>query len=212
MKYEWRKKEKELYIPKERPMVIDVPVMNYLSISGTGGPGSEEFTECVGALYALSYGLKMTLKKDPIIDGHYDYTVFPLEGIWDLSEEGRQLYRDGVEAIDLKVHMTYTVMIRQPDFITPEVFETIRAMVLKKKKVSPRVNQVAFGPISEGKAVQMLHVGSYDDEPASFDLMEAYAKEMGLERVDKTHKEIYLSDPSKVAVQKLKTTLRFWVK
>ncbi len=210
MKYEWRKKEKTLYLPKDEPTVIDIEPMNYLTISGEGNPGSEGFSDCVGALYALSYGIRMLNKSDTVPEGYYEYTVFPLEGIWDLNDEGRQLYIEGTPVKDLKDKMIYKVMIRQPDFVSPDLVEEIRTKVLKKKK-NERIKEVKFETIKEGKSVQMLHVGSYDDEPASFERMELFAKSQGLVRQDKRHKEIYISDPSKVEASKLKTTIRFWV-
>lgn len=210
MKYEWRKQDKSLYLPKTEPTVIDIPAMQYLRVKGEGNPNSESFGQCVEALYALSYGLKMLPKKGITPEGYYDYTVFPLEGHWDLNEEGREKYLKGTPVIELKDYLTYTVMIRQPQFVTEELLEDIRETVYKKKK-NDRINNVILETIEEGVAVQMMHIGSYDDEPASFDRMEEFAIDNGLSRKDKSHKEIYLSDPSKVAPDKLKTTLRLWV-
>lgn len=210
MKYEWRKKDKGLYLPKTEPVVMEIPTMNYLKVEGVGNPDSEAFSQCVAALYALSYGIRMAPKKGYAPEGYYEYTVFPLEGIWSLNDEGKMKYREGACIVELKDDMTYTMMIRQPEFVTSEVVEAIRPDVLRKKK-SPRTGDVRFESLTEGKCVQMMHIGSYDDEPASFDRMEAYASEARLVRKGKEHKEIYLSDPSKAAPEKLKTTLRFWV-
>jgi len=211
MKYEWRKEDKQLYIPKNKPEIRTIPEMNYVVIHGEGNPNSEEFATCVGALYAVSYGVKMTLKKETIIPGYYDYTVFPLEGEWNLTEEGKQLYQSGKPITELKDYFLFKVMIRQPEFVTKEYVETIKQTVFKKKK-NEKIREVSFERSTEIEACQMLHLGSYDTEPSSFIQMENYAEEQGYNRVSKKHTEIYLTDPSKVASEKLKTTIRFTVK
>lgn len=210
MKYEWRKKDKSLYLPKAMPTIIDVPTMQYLTLEGEGNPNSDRFTTCVQSLYAMSYGLKMLPKTGVTVKGYFDYTVFPLEAVWNLTDEGISQYKAGVSIIELKDNFKYKIMIRQPEFMDAEVVEAVRAKVADKKKDLP-INQVIFETISEGKAVQMMHIGIYDDEPATFAEMEAYAEAEGMKRKDKSHKEIYLSDPRKVAPEKLKTTLRFYV-
>ncbi len=211
MKYEWRKKDKALYLPTKEPMIIDIPPMQYLVITGEGNPNGQGFSECVQSLYAMSYGIRMLPKTGVIPVGYYEYTVFPLEGIWSFSEEGINRLQVGEDLINLKDYMTYKLMIRQPDFVDWDLVEKIRVSVATKKKSLP-IDRVTFETISEGNAVQMLHIGSYDSEPESFARMEAFASEQGLERKGKHHKEIYLSDPNKVAPEKQKTTLRFWVR
>lgn len=210
MKYEWRKKDKVLYLPKNEPTIIDVPEMQYLSVTGEGNPGDEAFADCVGALYAMSYGLKMLPKGGITPEGYFEYTVFPLEGVWDLNEEGRRRYEAGAASVELKDYFIYKVMIRQPDFVDSDLVEMVRASVMKKKK-NPRIADIRLELITEGKAVQMMHLGSYDDEPASFDQMETFAEEKGLKRVNRNHKEIYLTNPDKVSPEKMKTTIRMWV-
>lgn len=207
MKYEWRKKDKDIYLPKKME-IKDIPTMQYLTVKGAGIPGDELFAECVGALYAVSYALKMNLKNK---EGFYDYTVFPLEGIWDLNEEGRKLYSEGISIVELKHLMTYTLMVRQPEFITEELFTEYRDIAYSKKK-NEKILELKLETIDEGEVCQFIHIGSYDSEPETFRQMEEYAKESGYERAEKTHKEIYISDPSKVAPEKLKTTLKFKVK
>lgn len=208
MKYEWRKKDKEIYIPKTKPIITNVPEMNYITIKGEGSPGSDLFKDCVQALYAISYGVKMTLKGNTELKDYTDYTVFPLEGIWDLNEEGRTLYQTGKPITELKDNMVFTMMIRQPSFVPKEYIETIQESVYKKKKLE-KVKDVQFEKITEGLVCQMIHIGSYNDEPQSFKLMENYCNENGYTRISKTHKEIYLSNPSSVEESKLKTTIRF---
>ncbi len=210
MKYEWRKKDKHLYLPKNEPTIVDVPTMQYLTVTGEGNPNSDGFAECVGALYTLSYGIKMLPKSGYTPEGYFDYTVFPLEGVWSLNERGVGMYLEGTPSLKLKDYFTYEVMIRQPDFVDIELLEMVKERALIKKK-NPRIKDVRLEMMAEGKAVQMMHLGSYDDEPASFDRMEQYTATHGLKRVGRNHKEIYLTDPGKVAQDKLKTTIRMWV-
>ncbi|MDC7235261.1 MAG: GyrI-like domain-containing protein [Spirochaetales bacterium] len=208
MKQEWRKTEKGLYLPKARPEIVDVPDFRFLQIQGEGHPGSSRFAECITALFSLSYALKMSLKKrESPPEDYTDYTVYPLEGVWDLNEQGRAEYGQGTLNKD---HFVYTLMIRQPSFISDEYFSEIRTGVLKKKP-QPLQDQVELVDYREGKCIQMLHTGSFDSEPASFARMEAYAEEQNLQRLSRTHREIYLSDFRKTEEAKLKTVLRFRV-
>lgn len=203
-KFEWRKQLKELYLPSKKPMKIDVPEMKFFTLDGRGNPNSEEFHEHIETLYALSYAIRMMPKKGITPEGYFEYTVFPLEGHWDLDEEGRKLdYLD-------KDHFVYQLMIRQPDFVTEELFEYAVNSV-KEKKPHLKVDQVKFETIREGVCVQAMHIGSYDDEPQTFELMEQFCLENNLKRAEKTHREIYISDPRKTAPEKLKTVLRFKV-
>lgn len=208
MKYEWRKIDKALYLPKEEPVIIQIPKMNFIVISGIGAPGNPQFNECITALYSISYGIKMTLKKEESVANYVDYTVFPLEGIWDLNEEGRKLYKNGINIKELKEHMSYKLMIRQPEFVSISFFNDIQSLVYKKKK-DPTVLKTRYETIEEGLVCQMMHIGSYDDEPSTFSIMEDYTTNNGYDRISKIHKEIYISDARKVDQSKLKTTLRF---
>jgi hypothetical protein len=208
MKYEWRKSEKELYLPKAKPAKVIVPAFKFISISGEGNPNSSQFADCISVLYSLSYAVKMTLKKisDPP-EGYQDYTVYPLEGDWDINAEAKAKFDGTINKDDL----IFTIMIRQPNFVNKAFFEEMLS-VTKKKKPQPLLENARFEIKEEGPCLQMLHVGSYDNEAESFSKMEAYAKEAGLERLSKTHREIYLTDFRKVPVEKLKTVLRFKVK
>lgn len=206
MKHEWRKKEKQLYIPKVKPELITIPEFNFLTISGKGNPNNPEFADYIGALYPICYGIKMGLKKNPVLENYYDYTVYPLEGVWDISDEAKKNYTENTKLN--KDDLVFTLMIRQPNFVTKEyVLETIEKVKLKKP--NPLFDQLKFEKVTEGNCVQMLHIGSYDNEPASFKIMEEFTKNQGLERVSKVHREIYLSDFRKVSAEKLKTVLRF---
>ncbi|WP_019910098.1 GyrI-like domain-containing protein [Paenibacillus sp. HW567] len=204
MKYEWKKQDKTLYLPAAEPALITVPAHNCFMLQGEGNPNGEDFTEAVGVLYSLSYAIKMLPKKGPAPEGYYEYSIFPLEGIWDLSEQGRK------EAVLNKDELVYTLMIRQPDFVTP----VLAAEIIGKVKISkphPLLNKAAFGSSEDGLSVQMLHVGPYDEEPDSFMRMEQYCKEHGLQRVSKSHREIYITDARRTQPQKMKTVLRFQV-
>jgi hypothetical protein len=172
MKFEWKKIEKEVYLPKEKPMLIEIPKYKFIMIKGFGNPNNEDFSKRVEALYSLAYTIKMMPKKGINIDGYFDYTVYPLEGIWDLSEEGRKQ-----EKLN-KDELVYTIMIRQPDFVTQEVFDKAKELARKK---SDLVEEVIFDTIEDGLSVQMLHVGSYDDEPRTFDIMKQFIKDNNLE-------------------------------
>lgn len=206
MKHEWRKQEKPIYFPGKSPETIDIPEFRFFAIEGEGNPNNDFFTEYVGVLYQLSYGVKMNLKKlgARVPKGYMDYTVYPLEGVWDIRKEAKKDFNGTINKEDL----IFKLMIRQPDFIN-EAFAHEIVELNKKKKPHPLLDKVTFENITEGKCIQMLHLGSYDNEPESFRKMEAFASEKGLERVSKAHREIYLSDFRKVAPEKLKTVLRF---
>ncbi|MCD4826386.1 MAG: GyrI-like domain-containing protein [Acholeplasmataceae bacterium] len=208
MKYEWRKNDKALYIPKTDPQILTIKSYPYIKISGKGNPNSQSFQKDIEVLYALSYGLKMAPKQKIDIKGYFEYVVFPLEGIWSLTKEGINLFNQGQSIISLKDHFSYELMIRQPDFLTKDLFEFIKMRVHQKKANDNLLNAEFF--ISDEKLIcQALHIGSFDDEPKSFKKMEDYAQSLGYTRASKDHTEIYISDPRKTSVDKLKTTLRF---
>jgi hypothetical protein len=202
MKYEWKKQEKEFYLPKEKPESVVVPKFKFFILNGKGNPNNAEFSEAVTVLYSLAYAVKMLPKKGITPVGYFDYTVYPLEGVWDLAEEARVL-----EVLD-KDSLIYTIMIRQPDFVTDELAEEVVKGV-KAKKPHPLLDEVKFTSLEEGLCVQMLHIGPYDDEPKTFSQMEEYCTQQGLKRTSKIHREIYISDPRKTEPNKLKTLLRF---
>lgn len=202
-KIDYKKDYKHLYVPKTKPEIVDVPTMCFFMISDSGDPNREEFSTAVEALYSLSYAVRMSYKSDNVPEGYYQYTVFPLEGVWDLVDYSKP-------ATD-KSNFKYTIMIRQPDFLTEEWFQYFLEQV-KKKKPNPYLDKVRYEQATDGLSCQMMHIGSYDDEPASFAQMEEYCREQGYERTSKIHREIYLSDPRKTEAAKLKTVLRFPVK
>lgn len=204
MKYEWKKQAKELYLPKDQPEIVKVPPMRFFMLDGKGNPNSEEFSEAVGVLYSLAYAVKMMPKKGMTPEGYFEYSVFPLEGVWDLAPEAR-----GLEVLD-KNSLIYTIMIRQPDFATDEIAQAALENTLKKTK-HPMLSKVRFGSVEDGICVQMMHLGSYDNEPGSFAKMEEFCKANNLKRISKTHREIYISDVRKTSAEKLQTVLRFKV-
>lgn len=204
MKHEWRKREKKIYLPKAKPEIVDIPTFQFITIDGAGNPGGKLFSECVGALYSLAYGIKMSAKKKMGSHGFYDFTVYPLEGIWDITEEAKKDFSGTINKDDL----VYKLMIRQPDFNEADYLREILNK-LKSKSSNRLLEKLAFEEITDGKCIQMLHVGSYDNEPESFAEMEKFAAENGVKRLSKVHREIYLSDARKVATEKLKTVLRF---
>ncbi|EZH74106.1 hypothetical protein ATO12_14625 [Aquimarina atlantica] len=206
MKHEWRKKEKGVYIPKNTPEIIEIPQYNFLTVEGEGNPNSEFFSEFIGVLYAVSYAIKMGLKKGTAPEGYFDYTVYPLEGVWDINEEAKKTYNGSINKDDL----VFKLMIRQPDFVDDEL---AKRMIDQTRKKKPHVllEKVKFEKITEGKCIQMMHLGSYDNEPESFKVMEEFANKEHLYRLSKVHREIYLSDFRKVPAEKLKTVLRFKV-
>lgn len=206
MKYEWRKQEKNIYIPKAKPELIDVPSFNYFSIEGEGNPNDEFFAEYIGVLYSLSYAIRMSPKAGIAPEDYFEYTVYPLEGIWDINDEAKKNYSGKVNKDDF----VFNLMIRQPSFVTEEYAQEIIERT-KKKKPHELLDKVKFTAIEDGKCVQMMHLGSYDNEPESFKLMEDFCEANNLIRASKVHREIYLSDPRKVAKEKLKTVLRFKV-
>ena len=202
MKYEWKKNEKNLYGVKQKPQLIDVPTAYYIMIKGEGNPNESDFSNRVSALYSLAYGIKMLFKNMEKEELEYsDFTVFPLEGIWEKSDD---------EEFD-KNKLKYTIMIKQPYFITKENVE-LEFEKVKKKKPNELYDEVSFDSIESKKAIQILHIGSFDTEIESFEKLDNFANEMNLERSEKLHTEIYLNNKNRTAEDKLKTILRYNVK
>lgn len=207
MKHEWRKSEKQFYVPAAKPVLVSIPTFNFYTIEGEGNPNDSFFAEYIGVLYSLSYGIKMSPKKGTAPKGYVDYTVYPLEGVWDLNEEGRKAYNGTID----KNKLVFKLMIRQPDFVDSSYAMHMLEQV-KQNKPHHLLEQVKFEAITEGDCIQLLHKGSYDSERESFKLMEQYAESIHYKRISMVHREIYLSDARKVAPEKLKTVLRFNVK
>ena len=206
MKHEWKKSEKRFYLPKNTPEKIVIPGFNFYSLKGKGNPNDPIFSEYISVLYSLSYAIRMSPKAGLFLSNYYDYTVYPLEGVWDLDENAKA---NGMKVLD-KNSLVYTIMIRQPEFITEEIaYENLDRV--KRKKPNELLDIVKFENIEEGACVQMLHQGSYDEEPESFNKMALFAAEHNLRRKYHFHREIYLTDARKTTPEKLKTVLRFQV-
>lgn len=204
MPFDYKKEYKDFYMPKNKPSIVAVPTMNYIAVRGKGDPNAEdgEYKAAIGLLYGIAFTIKMSYKGDHKIDGYFEYVVPPLEGFW---------WQNGIDGIDYahKEHFEWISLIRLPDFVTKTDFEWAIAEASKKKKND--FGEVEFLTYNEGLCVQCMHVGSYDDEPATVALMHEYMKDNGYE-LDITdtryHHEIYLSDARKVAPEKLKTVIR----
>ena len=204
MKYEWRKGEKGLYGAKKKPELVEVPSQQFIVIEGEGDPNEADFSERVSALYSLAYSIKMLFKsmmKDEAEDKVTDFTVYPLEGIWEKAAG---------EGFD-KSQLRYQLMIQQPKVITQDIFAAALENV-RKKKPDPLYDDICFQRLPEERAIQVLLVGSYDSEPASFEKMDELANSLGLERCGQVHREIYLSNKNRTPEEKLKTILRYDVR
>ncbi|NLV47181.1 MAG: transcriptional regulator [Clostridiaceae bacterium] len=201
MTIDYKKTQKELYLPKTAPSVIDVPRMTFITVDGEGDPNtSAEYTAAVELLYGLSYTIKMGSKSI------LEYVVPPLEGLWSVDDD----FRGGGAEINDKSKFIWTMMIRQPDFVTEDILEVAK-ISLAKKKPNLDISKAKLETITEGLCVQVMHIGSYDDEPATVAALDGFAIENGyiLDINDiRRHHEIYISDPRKVAPEKLKTVIR----
>ena len=204
MPFDFKKEYKELYLPKNKPEIVNVPKANYIAIRGKGNPNDEDgdYKKSINVLYSIAYTLKMSYKTDYKIDGFFDYVVPPLEGFW---------WQDGIDGVDYsnKVLFNWISMIRLPDFITKKDFNWAKETATKKKKID--CSKAEFLTIKEGLCVQIMHHGSYDDEPATVAIMDKYLEDNGYVNDfsdTRLHHEIYLSDARKVAPDKLKTVIR----
>ena len=204
MVHEWKKAEKKFYLPGTKPELIKIPAFSFFSVEGTGDPNDKSFAEYIGVLYSLSYAIKMSPKKGLVPEGYFEYSVYPLEGVWDISDEAK---KNPSLKLD-KSTLIFRLMIRQPDFVNHDFAAEIIELT-KKKKAHHLLENVIFNSFEEGSCVQMMHLGSYDDEPVSFRKMDDFCNEKNLIRESKIHREIYLSDARRVSKEKLKTVLRF---
>ena len=204
MAFDFKKEFKEFYLPKAKPSIVDVPKMNFVAVHGTGDPNEEggAYQDALNVLYGVAYTLKMSYKTDRRIEGFFEYVVPPLEGFW---------WQEGVRGVDYgdKSSFCWISCIRLPDFVTEEDFDWAIEVATVKKKAD--FSSARFETIEEGLCVQCMHVGPYDDEPATVARMDVFASENGYEldlSDTRRHHEIYLSDARKVAPDKLKTVIR----
>lgn len=208
MAFDFRKEYKEFYMPKDRPEIVTVPKANYIAVRGHGDPNVEggAYQQAIGVLYAVAYTLKMSYKTDHRIEGFYDYVVPPLEGFW--QQEGA----DGMDYAN-KAAFRWISVIRLPDFIGREDFDWAVETAAKKKKLD--CSAAEFLTVDEGLCVQIMHVGPFDDEPATVAKMDEYLAQKGYTNDfggGRLHHEIYLSDARKVASEKWKTVIRHPIK
>lgn len=208
MAFDFKKEYKELYAPKKGPGIIEVPPVTYVAVRGSGDPNEEggAYQQAIAVLYAISYTIKMSKKGSRQIEGYTDFVVPPLEGFW---------WQDAAEGIDYahKEAFNWIAVIRLPDFVTREVFGWAVEEAAAKKKIDCSIAE--YLRVREGLCVQCLHVGSYDDEPATVEAMDAFAREQRYEidlSEERRHHEVYLSDARKVAADKLKTIVRHPIK
>ena len=208
MAFDFKKEYKEFYMPKSKPEIVTVPQANYIAVRGKGEPNDEggAYQQAVGILYAVAYTLKMSYKTDYRIEGFFDYVVPPLEGFW---------WQEGVDGIDYSDKSTFNwiSVIRLPDFVTQKDFDWATGEAEKKKHLD--CSKAEFLTIDEGLCVQIMHIGPFDDEPATVSMMNAYLLENGYENDfsdSRLHHEIYLSDARKVAPEKWKTVVRHPIK
>jgi hypothetical protein len=197
LKLDFKKDFKELYSPPSKEAVLlEVPPLNYLMIDGTGNPNtSPQYQEAIEALYTLSYTLKFMLKKS----GELDYSVSPLEGLWwsDNMDDFIQANKD---------NWKWTMMIRQPEQITPALLAEAVAQAEKKKDL-PNLRQVRLESFEEGLVAQIMYFGPYAEEGPTIQRLHSFIRENGYSLAGKHH-EIYLSDPRRTAPEKLRTIIR----
>ncbi len=208
MAFDYKKEYKELYMPKNKPEILTVPKMNYIAVRGKGNPNEKggAYQNAISVLYAVAYTLKMSYKTDYKIEGFFEYVVPPLEGFWWQEDT------DGVDYTD-KSKFNWISVIRLPVFVSQKDFDWAVETASKKKKLD--CSSAEFMSIDEGMCVQMVHLGAFDDEPATVAVMDEYIKQNGYANdmnKDRLHHEIYLSDARKVAPEKWKTVIRHPIK
>ncbi|EOS32340.1 MAG: GyrI-like domain-containing protein [Kineothrix sp.] len=204
MAFDYKKEYKEFYMPKNKPEIIDIPEMKYIAVRGKGDPNVEggEYKAAIGLLYGIAFTIKMSKKGSRQIEGYFDYVVPPLEGFW---------WQEGIEGVDYgrKEEFCWISVIRLPDFVSGEDVEW--AVEEAGRKKGQDFSKVEFLVIKEGLCVQCMHIGAYDEEPATVDKMNQYLQENGYEddfSAERLHHEIYLSDARRVAPEKRKTVIR----
>lgn len=208
MAFDFKKEYKEFYMPKNKPQIVDIPSMNYIAIRGKGNPNEENgaYQKAVSILYAIAYTLKMSYKTSYKIEDFFEYVVPPLEGFW---------WQDNINGVDYSNKHTFNwiSVIRLPDFIKKQDFDWAANQATNKKHLD--CSSAKFITIKEGLCVQIMHIGSYDSEPISVEIMDNFIKENGyINDISNTrlHHEIYISDPRKVEPSKRKTVIRHPIK
>lgn len=208
MAFDYKKEYKEFYMPKAKPDIVTIPKMNYIAVRGSGDPNAEDgdYKAAIGLLYAVAFTIKMSKKSSHKIKGYFDYVVPPLEGFW---------WQEGIHGIDYTRKETFhwISVIRLPEFVTKADFDWALSEAEKKKKQD--FSKAEFLTIKEGLCVQCMHIGAFDEEPATVAKMDRFLSEHGYENdfgEGRLHHEIYLSDARRVAPEKWKTVIRHPVK
>lgn len=208
MAFDFKKEYKEFYMPKNRPEFVMIPKMNYIAVRGIGNPNEEAgaYKASIGLLYGIAFTIKMSKMGSHRIEGYFDYVVPPLEGFW---------WQEGIHGFDYsrKNEFHWISVIRLPDFVTETDLQWAIAEATQKKKED--FSAVEYLTVDEGLCVQMMHIGAFDDEPASVDRMDHFIEEQGYKNDfsdTRRHHEIYLSDARRVAPEKWKTVIRHPVK
>ena len=208
MAFDYKKEYREFYMLKRTPEIVEIPEMNFAAVRGSGDPNEAdgEYKAAIGLLYAVAFTIKMSKKGDYRIDGYFDYVVPPLEGFW---------WQKGICGVDYgqKALFQWISMIRLPDFVTEKDFLWAVAEAERKKKQD--FSKVQFLTVKEGLCVQCMHIGPFDEEPATVALMDRYLQENGYENdfsENRRHHEIYLSDARRVAPERWRTVIRHPVK
>lgn len=208
MAFDFKKEYKEFYMPKNKPVIVNVPKANFIAVRGKGDPNEENgaYQQAISVLYAVAYTLKMSYKMDYRIEGFFEYIVPPIEGFW---------WQDSIDGVDYtdKTSFNWISVIRLPDFVSQKDFEWAVETATKKKKID--CSLAKFMIIDEGLCVQIMHLGPFENEPATIALMNAYLTENGyIADLSETrlHHEIYMSDARKVAPEKWKTVIRHPIK
>ena len=204
MAFDYKKEYKEFYLPPTKPEIVEVPAVTYVAVRGAGDPNRADgaYQAALNLLYGISFTIKMSPKAGHAMDGFFEYVVPPLEGFW---------WIEGLEGMDYsrKDDLRWISCIRLPEFVSRDEFDWAVAEATRKKKLD--FSKVEFLHVEEGLCVQCMHLGPYDDEPATVDAMHAYAAEQGYEldfSDTRLHHEIYLSDARRTAPEKLKTVVR----
>lgn len=208
MVFDFKKEYKEFYMPKNKPEIVNVPKANYIAVRGKGDPNevNGDYQKAISVLYAVAYTLKMSYKTDYKIEGFFEYVVPPLEGFW---------WQDNIKGVDYSDKSTFNwiSVIRVPDCISEENYKWAVETATKKKRID--CSSAEFIAIDEGLCVQIMHIGAFDDEPATVKIMNSYLEQNGYENdfsEKRLHHEIYLSDARKVASEKMKTVIRHPIK
>ena len=208
MAFDFKKEYKEYYLPPQKPVIVEIPKMNFIAVSGSGDPNEVDgaYIKAMNLLYGVAYTLKMSYKGNYKINGFFEYVVPPLEGFW---------WQDGIKGVDYsrKEALQWISVIRLPDFVVKADFEWAITEATAKKKLDFSV--VQFLTYDEGLCVQCMHMGSYDKEPVTVSAMAGCAEKNGYVidiTENRRHHEIYLSDPRKTEISKLKTVVRHPIK